>query len=127
MELFFVANDWSIDNVRVTTSALFHQVTNLVQGQTASFAVTGGAPGNSVLVALSPFAGPIPTPWGNLNLSIPIITLPTLTVDANGRAATNIPVPPGLAGIRLYGQVMEFGFPLGSVVNISNSLTLIIQ
>ena len=121
----YIANDWSIDNVRVTTSPVAHQITNLVQGKMARISVTAATPGNSVLMVFSlTGAGPLPFPWGNVNLSPPIFFFPVLTADVNGNAGSIVPVPPGSAGFKIYNQAVEFGL---TTFNITNSLAMTIQ
>ncbi len=123
-----VANDWTIDNVRVTTSPVVHRVINLMQGQMATFSVTRATPGNWVLIVLSlTGAGPLPTNWGNVNLSPPCLLFPVLIADANGNAGSSVPVPPGWAGVKVYSQAVEFGLPILTPINITNSLAMTIQ
>ena len=56
-----VANEWSVDNFRVTVPAPQHSISNLVAGSTATFTVRGCGVGNTVYLAYS-LTGPGPTP-----------------------------------------------------------------
>ena len=121
-----VANDWSIDNVRVTTSPVVHQISNLVQGKIATFSVSGATPRNGVLMLFSlSGAKPFPTAWGNVNLSLPIFFFPPLLADANGNACIRVPVPLRSAGFKVYSQAVELGLPM--TINITNSLAMTIK
>ncbi len=121
-----IANDWSVDNVRITTSPLRHETSALVQGQAASFMVTGAVPGNGIFIVLSGTgAGPLPTRFGNLNLSPPLVFFPGLIADAQGRARANVVIPGGSAGIKLYSQAIELALP--ATLKLTNSLVLTIQ
>lgn len=120
-----IANDWSIDNVRVTANPVRHDVTPLLQGQPGSFDVLGAAPGNSIFMMLSGTgAGPLPSPWGNLNLFPTIVSFPGMIANASGNASAAVTVPPGTAGITLYSQAIEFALP--ATINITNSMARMI-
>jgi len=120
-----VANDWSIDNVRVTANAVQHTVTPLAQGQPATFGVSGAVPGNSIFMMLSGTgAGPLPSPWGNLNLFPTIVFFPGMIADQNGNVSVTLTVPAGTAGITLYTQAIEFALP--ATINITNSMARMI-
>jgi hypothetical protein len=116
-----VANDWSIDNVRVTTSPVQHVVTELQQGLPATFGVVGAVPGNAIYMMLAATgAGPLPSPWGNLNLFPPIVFFPGMIADPTGQVNVNVTVPAGTAGLTLYSQAIEFALP--TTINITNSM-----
>lgn len=120
-----VANEWSIDNVRVTRNAVEHTTTPLVQGQPATYGVTGAAAGNSVFVLLSGTgAGPLPSPWGNLNVFPPLVFVP-LIAGPSGNASLTFTVPNGVAGAILYSQAIEFSLPMATI-NITNSIARLI-
>jgi hypothetical protein len=121
-----IANEWSIDNVRVTSSPVRHISSELLQGQPATFAVVDGTPGSGAFLFLSGTgAGPLPSRWGNINLFPPLLPFPGLVIDGNGRAVVVVPVPVGTAGIRLYTQAIELTPP--STIKLTNSLARTIQ
>ena len=67
-----IANDWSVDNFRVTTTSPVLTVTNLVGGASPTLKVIGGDPGQAVVIAFSVTgSGPTATSLGPVNLSPP--------------------------------------------------------
>src|SRR5262245_17147963 len=72
----FVANEWHIDDVRVTTPQSVLDVQNVVAGFPTNYSITGAEPISIVAIGVSlAGAGPIPTPWGTLYLT-PEIFIP---------------------------------------------------
>lgn len=121
-----VANDWWVDNVRVTTTNPIHTIANLTAASTATFRVEGVTPGNLVVVAVSlAGAGPIPTPWGNVNLSQPIFPIGIVVAGPTGAVIVPLPVPGGAQGIFVHSQAAEF--LQGGGVNLSNSIVRAVQ
>lgn len=121
-----VANEWSIDNVRVTTTNPLYEVTNLVAGSTTTLSVTGCQAGSGVYIAVSLTGpGPINTPYGDFNVSPPFVFLPVLTADQRGEVAVDLPVPPSATGITVYTHAAEL-LP-GVTVRLSNSIIETIQ
>lgn len=119
-----IANEWSIDNVRVTTSPMRHGASALLQGQQGTYAVSGATAGNSVFLMLSAASGPLPTPWGNLNLFSPIVFFPGMIANAAGAVSVTVSVPAGAAGITLHSQAIELAPP--ATLRISNSVAKLI-
>ncbi len=122
----FIANDWSIDNVRILTSNPLLAIQNLVAGSTATVSVTGAEPGHLVHVGIS-LAGPGPTstPFGMVNLSPPIRRIAVRSADALGNVTLSLPVPPSLTGRTLYAHAVELW--AGGGGEPSNSLVQIVQ
>ena len=121
-----IANGWSVDNVRVTTSPVQHTVANLVQLAQATYTVSGATPGNSIGILVSTAgAGPLPSPWGNVCLAAPIVVLPVLTANASGSASVSFTVPSGTKGIVVYSQAVEISLP--ATIRITNSLAPAVQ
>jgi len=121
-----IANDWSIDNVRILTTNPLLAIQNLVAGSTATFDVRGAGPGNTVHFGVSlAGAGPTTTPFGIVNMSPPITRLPVQIANANGSASVDARVPPGLLGRTIWSQAIErFA---GGGGEPSNSLVLTVQ
>ena len=116
-----IANEWHLDDVRVLTTNPVCTIANLAAGQTATFAVSGAAPGNVVQIGISfDGAGPLPTPFGNVNLTPPIFVLASLVAGPAGQVTFSQPVPPGMQGVLVYTQAVELN-PDGSL-DLSNSL-----
>ncbi|MGH2651578.1 MAG: hypothetical protein ACRDHK_10250, partial [Actinomycetota bacterium] len=91
-----IANEWRIDDVEILTTNPIYSVGNLASGQTATFTVSGATPGNQIQIGVSwDGAGPVPTPFGNVNLTPPIYILADLVADATGQATFSQPIPPG--------------------------------
>lgn len=121
-----IANDWSLDNVRITTSNPLYSIQNLVAGSMATLQVRGAGAGHSVHICASlAGAGPSSTPFGVLNLSSPLVRLPVQIADAGGNVSLIARVPPGLVGTTIYSQAIEM-LP-GGVGNISNALIQVVQ
>jgi hypothetical protein len=121
-----VANEWYVDDVRILTTNPVYTIANLAAGQTATFTVSGAAPGNPIPIGVSFVgAGPIPTPYGNLNLTPPILLLAALVAGPTGQATLSLPLPPGVQGAVVYTQATEINTD-GSL-DLSNSLTRTIQ
>lgn len=120
-----IANDWWADSVTVLTPNPVHTIRSLVGGSTARFEVRGVPPGSRIAIGLSAGAGPISTPYGQLNLSPPITRLPQLVADQNGVAFYDLFVPGSSSGMTIHSQAVVF-FP-GGGFDRSNSLASIVQ
>ncbi|MDA0666285.1 MAG: choice-of-anchor J domain-containing protein [Planctomycetota bacterium] len=106
------AQEWWIDNVVVDDNSgaggLVYSITNLVAGQTATFAVSGATAGGTVILGYSlSGAGPTNTQFGSADMSLPISTLATLTANGSGNASFAPVVPGGAAGATLYTQGLD--------------------
>lgn len=110
-----VANEWRIDDVRITTSQPALDITNLTAGSNAVF--TGRACGANALVvfALSiAGGGPLPSPFGLVGLTPPIELLPVVIADTGGNATANLPIPSSAVGIGLHAQLLAWS-PSGAI------------
>lgn len=108
------AQEWWVDNVSVddggSVGGLVYSVTNLVAGQTATFAVSGATAGGNVIIGYSlTGSGPVNTPYGVADMSAPIQTMTTMTADGAGDASFAPTVPGGAAGMTLYTQCLDVG------------------
>ena len=116
-----VANEWRIDDVRILTTNPVYSIGNLASGQTATFTVNGAAPGNEVQIGVSfDGAGPVPTPFGNVNLTPPIHVLASLVAGPTGQATYSLPIPPGAQGGVFYTQAAEIN--TDGTLDLSNSM-----
>jgi hypothetical protein len=83
------AQEWWVDDILIDGggSALTYGITGLVGGGTATLTVSGATPMGGVLIGYSLYgAGPTMTPFGLVDMSLPITQLPTLTADGAGLA-----------------------------------------
>jgi hypothetical protein len=121
-----IANEWRIDDVQILTTNPIFAVAGLAANQTAAFTVSGAAPGNQLLIGFSlTGAGPISTPYGNVNLTEPAAILATLVANGAGQALYLVLVPGGTTGVVVYMQAAEVN-PGGSL-DLSNSLVRTVQ
>ena len=98
-----------------------YSVNNLIAGQNVVFAVSNAPPYSHISIAYSiTGSGPTNTPFGMVDMSVPIKLLFTTTAGPLGDASFTKQVPLGAAGIFLYTQA-KFGNIL------SNSLALLVQ
>lgn len=103
-----IANEWRIDNVRVTTSRPVHAVDELRSGRTATFAVRGATPGNLTAIYLSlQGPGPLPASLALVHLSWPIELLSAQLADPAGTTSIAVPIPRGLPGLSVWSQGVE--------------------
>jgi hypothetical protein len=93
-----------------TTGGPALRVLNLVAGETASLTVAGVTPLASQVIGLSLTGpGPVPTPYGSLLLSAPVVVLPPVPADASGASLQPIPVPPGTTGLPVWFHAFDSG------------------
>jgi hypothetical protein len=98
-----------------------YTINNLIAGQNAVFDVSSAPPYSHISIAYSITGpGPTNTPFGIVDLSVPIRLLFTTTAGPLGNASFTKQVPLGAAGIILYTQAK-----CGSM--LSNSLALTVQ
>jgi hypothetical protein len=117
-----IANEWRLDNVRVTTSRPVHAVDELRSNRTATFSVEGAQPGNLTAIYVSlQGGGPLPAPFGLVHLSWPIELLSAQFADPQGRSSIAVPIPRGLPGLPVWSQALEFR---GAELVWSNALAL---
>ena len=95
-----------------------YSLANLVAGQTVTATVSNVTPLATVVIGYS-LAGPGPTstPYGLVDMSLPILQLPPIPADASGVATASLTVPGAAAGRTVYTQAVEL--PAGV---LSNSL-----
>lgn len=114
-----------IDDIAVeslTGTSLVYSATGLVGGATATLTVSGATVGGSVLIGYSlTGAGPTPTPFGMVDMSMPITQLPTLTVSASGVASMSTGIPARATGFTVYTQAADLGSGM-----LTNSLAEVI-
>ena len=122
------AQEWWVDNVVVESGgcggsgSLHYAISGLVGGGTATLTVTNATAGGGVLLAYSlTGAGPTNTPFGPVDMSVPITQLPVLTANAAGTAAVSTGVPNRATGFTIYSQ----GADLTSTA-LTNSLALVV-
>ena len=80
----------------------------LVEGTLADFSLVSCEPDSLTVLAYSIVgSGPTGSPYGIIDLSMPIMQLPGLYADANGQASWSVTIPWGLAGLAVYVQGLE--------------------
>lgn len=85
-----------------------YSILNLTAGQQATLQVSGATPNASVVLAYSlAGAGPTPTPYGPVAMSMPIKQLPPIQANANGIATAQVFVPVSAQGVTIYTQGVE--------------------
>jgi hypothetical protein len=107
------AQEWWVDNIVIDgggSGGPVYSATGLVGGGTATLTVTGATASGSVLIGYSlTGAGPTATPFGMVDMSMPITQLPTLTADAAGTASMSTGVPGRASGFTVYTQAADLG------------------
>ncbi len=98
-------------------TGIVYEVRDFDAGATATFRVNGATPGSALFFAASLTGeAPLPTPFGVVNLSPPIILLPFVVVGASGEAELEATLPPGATGLVMFTQAVElFGGGGGQV------------
>jgi hypothetical protein len=114
-----------IDDIAVeslTGTSLVYSATGLVGGATATLTVSGATASGSVLIGYSlTGAGPTATPFGMVDMSMPITQLPTLTANASGVASMSTGIPARATGFTVYTQAADLGSGM-----LTNSLAEVI-
>jgi hypothetical protein len=83
-------------------------ITGLAGGSLATINVTNATPNGNVLIGYSLHgAGPTTTPYGLVEMTMPITRLPAITADAAGIASMSANVPVGASGFTLYSQAVD--------------------
>ena len=83
-------------------------ISNLVGGAKATLSIANASSFGGVFIGLSfTGAGPTTTPFGVVDLSLPIKTGPFLTADANGLASIDVFIPAYLSGRTVYTQAVD--------------------
>jgi hypothetical protein len=99
-----------------------YSVVGLVGGGTATLTVDNATPSGGVLIGYSlTGAGPTNTPFGPVDMSAPITSLPTLTANGTGTASMSTGVPARASGFTVYTQAADLGTGV-----LSNSLAELI-
>lgn len=95
-----------------------YSIVGLVGGGTATLTVDNATAGGAVLIGYSlTGAGPTNTPFGLVDMSAPITTLPTLIANSAGTASISTSVPARASGFTVYTQAADL-----STGVLSNSL-----
>lgn len=106
-----------IDELRVWIEP-FLFVTENGAGATAELDVSDAVPGSTITALYSlDGPGPVDTPFGKLDLTLPIYTLDVATADAAGNAQFSGFVPPGMAGRTVW---MQASMGWAGIVVVSN-------
>lgn len=123
------AHAWWIDSITVKSnlcgnpSQPIYSISNLVAGGNALLTVTDATPSGSVLIGYSlSGAGPTMTPYGAVDMSLPIHQMPLLSVGSSGLASYLHSVPAAAAGLTIYSQALDIDSGL-----LSNSLAEVVQ
>ncbi len=117
-----------IDDITVgdgSTTAPLYVIHNLIAGQVASLECTGCPPGSLVAFGYS-FAGPGPTstPYGSLEMSMPISHVGPFPVNGQGVIVLPVLIPGNLSGLLLHTQCVIF---TGGGNELSNALHQTVQ
>jgi len=98
-----------------------YTITGLVAGGNATLMVTGCANTSNVLFAYSlNGAGPTATPYGSVDMSMPITRLPVVPCDATGTASLLVAIPSGAAGLSVWLQAAEM--QVSGAIVLTNAL-----
>lgn len=121
-----IANEWRIDNVRVTTAQPVLAVRDLAGGATSTFTVVGVAPGGAAIIGVSfGGGGPLPTTFGDVLLTQPLFALPILLGGGSGSASLPVAIPAAGSGLRLWAHSVEL--PPGGAVNFTNAISALVR
>lgn len=97
-----------VNAVRWASSRVTLDVDQLIGGLPSTLTVVNAAPSDTVYFACSYIGGgPTGSPWGDLYLSPPIVTLPSRTADSNGMALYTA-LCPSRTGLHLWFQALDF-------------------
>lgn len=85
-------------------------VESWVPGTTGTFRIHNGTPfGNAILGYSLAGGGPTATPFGVVDMSFPIQTMATVTLDANGYGEYAPSLPNAILGLSVWCQGVDFG------------------
>ncbi len=123
------AHRWFVDSIRVEAthcggpSAPDYSISSLVAGANAWLSLTNVTPNGSVIIGYS-LAGPGPTmtPYGLVDMSLPILQLPPLIAYSNGTVSYVQAIPLTAAGLTIYTQAVDLSSGL-----LSNSIAEVVQ
>jgi hypothetical protein len=105
-----IANEWRIDNVRVTTPQPLLAITGTTAGAPTTYAIAGAEPNALVLLGLSITGGGVlPSPFGPVLLSPPIFLEGPMIVDPNGNASLGATYPVSAIGVQLFAHPVQLG------------------
>jgi hypothetical protein len=108
------------------TDGLYLTMSSLQSGQQTTIATQGGAAGTVLFVGYS-FAGtgPTATPFGIVDLSLPIFRLAPESVDGNGETSKSYMIPVGAAGRTIFVQALNvLGPNMGKTSNLVSGTIL---
>jgi len=85
-----------------------YTITGMTAGNTATLLIDGCEPTSNVLIGYS-LAGPGPTstPYGMVDMSMPIKKMPIMACDANGSVVHLVSIPPSAGGVNVWTQAAE--------------------
>jgi hypothetical protein len=107
--------------VTVEVTRPVYTITNFIAGAYANFLISDATPNSQVLIGYSLTGpGPTNTPFGPVDMTLPIKTLVALPVDINGEVVFSPLVPASAFGLTFYTQAK-----CGNM--LSNSLALTVQ
>jgi hypothetical protein len=98
-----------------------YTATGMTAGNTATLRVDGCEATSNVLIGYS-LAGPGPTntPYGSVDMSMPIKKLPVMACDPNGAVVHLVSIPPSAGGVMVWTQAAEL--QASGTVILTNSL-----
>jgi len=102
--------DVGVDNMEIVqgSTAPALAINGLAGGSLATATVSNATPSGNVLMGYSiSGVGPTMTPYGLVDMSMPITSLPTMTADAAGVASLSLTVPGGASGLTVYMQSVD--------------------
>ena len=101
-----------------------YEVFNAVAGNLALFEIENATPGSMVTMGISfAGAGPLTSPYGQIDLSKPIRFLPVMPVASDGRVLNFVMVPGNLSGVPFWTQALVEE-PSGPVLTDSHALVI---
>ena len=103
-----------------------YAITNLTAGQTATLECSNNSAGDQVIFAYS-FAGsgPTNTPYGTVEMSMPISNINPIPAGANGTVSIPAAIPARIAGLTVHTQCVVLTG--GGNSALSNALHMVVQ
>jgi len=109
------AQEWWVDNIVIEGGGcgggggpMTYDVVGLLGGGTATATITGATPGGNILVGYSlTGAGPTMTPYGLVDMSMPITAMPMQSADFFGDLVFTVAVPSSASGMVVYSQAVD--------------------